>query len=567
MKRSVGGFIAAGVGLGFVLVGLGVQAARLALYKSFSIDEFQYAHAAWLVARGEVPYRDFFEVHLPLVYQALAPVFWLLGDSPLHILALRVGMLLPLVGTCVAAASLNRRHGLLAMLLAPALLLATPPFVTLATEIRPDPLAFALFLGALALVSARPASSARAFGAGALLVAAVWGSQKVLFHGGIIGLALAVDLVARRGREPALLPAPRAFLAGAGAVLALIAAYLTVTRSWAAWWHWCFVWASEHQRHYPGFSWRSYFEPVWKEHPWLFTLAGLGLAATVRRLGSAGRRMLSEPDLLLLLALPATFGSYALQRAPFPYSLLPFLGVVAILAARGAAAVLGALEARAWKVAGASALLLLLGGQLWRLEERLAASRNERQRDVLARVATLTAPGDVAYDNSGGYVSRPHAYFYFYTDAYLRGAIADTLAREVPEALVASGCVLRVDDLRTEGLPASLRRFLTEHYQPLDGDVFLWGQRYEAPAPGALEAKFLAVRDDRYFIEPASALEQGALFIDERRITEPVFTLSKGEHAVRYEGSARAFYLLWLPRDGQRWAPRPGQPPTYSRLF
>ncbi len=561
------GSVATRVGFGGVLLGLGIQAVRLALHKTFSIDEFQYAHSAWLVARGQVPYRDFFEVHLPLVYQALAPVFWLLGDSPLNILSLRVGMLVPLVGTCASAASLNRRYGLLAVFLAPALLLATPPFVSLATEIRPDPFAFALFLGALALLASPLASRARAFGAGALLVAAVWGSQKVLFYGGIIALALGLDLVARRGRAPALVSTPRAFLAGAGAVLALIAAYLTATSSWAAWWHWCFVWASEHERYYPGFSWRAYFDPVWKEHPWLFTLAVLGLAATVRRWWSAGRLRWSEPELLLLLALPATFGSYALQRAPFPYSLLPFLGVVTLFAARGAAVVLGALESRVWKVAGGGALVVLLGVQLWRLEARLAGSRNERQREVLAQVARLTAPSDVVYDNSGGYVSRPHAYFYFYTDAYLRSAIAETLAREVPAALVASGCVLRVDDLRTEGLPSALRRFLDEHYQPLDGDLFLWGQRYEVPGAGALEANFLAVREDRYFLEPASALEQGTLLIDGQRVSEPSFTLSRGEHSVRYEGRARLLYLLWLPRDGQRWTPRPGLPPTYSRLF
>jgi hypothetical protein len=561
------GTVAARVGLGAVLLGLGLQAARLALHKSFSIDEFQYAHAAWLVAHGEVPYRDFFEVHLPLVYQALAPVVWLLGDSPLNILALRVGMLVPLASTCAAAASLNRRYGLLAVFLAPALLLITPPFVTLATEIRPDPFAFALFVGALALLASRPVSRARAFGAGALLVAAVWGSQKVLFHGGIIGLVLGMDLVTRRGRTPALIPAPRAFLAGAGAVLALIAAYLTATRSWAAWWQWCFVWASEHQRHYPGFSWRAYFDPVWKGHPWLFTLAAIGLVATVRNWWSAGRLRWSDPELLLVLALPATFGSYALQRAPFPYSLLPFLGVVVLFAARGAAAVLGSLESPVWKVAGGGALVVLLGVQLWRLEEHLAASRNERQREVLARIATLTAPSDAVYDNSGGYVSRPHAYFYFYTDAYLRSAIAETLVREVPKALLASGCVLRVDDLRTEGLPPALRRFLDEHYQPLDGDLFLWGQRYEVPSSGVLETRFLAVREDRYFIEPASALEQGTLLVDGQRITEPIFTLSPGEHAVHYEGAARGLSLLWLPRDGQRWTPRPGLPPTYSRLF
>ncbi|MDC0710602.1 hypothetical protein POL68_19145 [Stigmatella sp. ncwal1] len=562
-----GARLAALLGLGGALIGLGVQAARLALFKSFSIDEFQYAHAAWLVAKGQVPYRDFFEVHLPLVYQVLAPVFWFSGDTPLSILALRAAMLVPLAGTCVAAASLNRRQGLAAMLLAPVVLLATPPFVTLATEIRPDPLAFALFLGALALLSGRQGSSARAFGAGALLVAAVWGSQKVLFYGGILGVALAGDLLARRGQRPALLASPQAFLAGMGAVLALIAAYLTVTGSWAEVWHWCFAWAVEHQRHYPGFSWRVYLEPVWTQHPWLFTLAGLGLAATVRGWWHLGPSRWSAPDLLLLLALPATWGAYALQRAPFPYSLLPFLGLLAVFAARGVPVGLELLKAPASKAVGVLAVFALLGVEWGRLERRLAQDPNTRQREVLSLIDTLTAPGDVAYDNSGGFVSRPHAHFYFYTDAYLRGAIAGTLAREVPEALRAQGCVLLLEDLRKKGLPLALRRFLDEHYQPFDGDISLWGQRYDVPSGGLAEARFLAVRADTYFIEPASALELGTLFIDGAPVTAPEFTLGRGAHTVRYEGQASTFHVLWLPENGHRWTPQRGLAPAYSRLF
>jgi hypothetical protein len=554
---------------GWVLAlgGLGLQSLRLALHKAFSIDEFQYAHAAWLVSRGQVPYRDFFEVHFPLVYQVLAPLFGVLGDDPRNVLALRAAMLVPLAGACAAVAVLNRREGRATALLAPVLLLALPPFVRFATEVRPDALAIALFLGALAALSVRPASRAWGVAAGALLAASVWGSQKVLFYGGAVGAVLAVDLVARRGRAPALVPMPHAFLAGAGGVLAAVAAYLTVSGSWAAWWQWCFVWASEHQRHYPGFSSSKYLLPALAEQPWLFTLAALGFAASVRRWWRSGPARWSDPDVLLLLAVPATFGSYALQRAPFPYSLLPFLGVLAPFMARGVAVVFGWLRSPPARVAGAVAVVALLAVQGLRLEALLDGGGNARQREVLAHIATLTGPEDVAYDNSGGYVSRPHAHFYFYTDAYLRGAIAGTLAREIPEALVASGCVLRVDDLRTSGLPPALRRFLAEHYQPFDGDISLWGQRYEVAEGRPLEGRFLAVREGRYFVEPETVLTRGALFIDGARVTEPEFTLSRGEHAVRYEGPKGPFHLLWLPRDGRRWTPRPGLPPSYSRLF
>lgn len=551
-------------GLGAVLGVLALQAARLALHKAFSIDEFQYAHAAWLMAHGQVPYRDFFEVHFPLVYQLLAPVFRLLGDDPRNVLALRAAMLVPLAGACVSVFLLNRREGHIAALLAPVMLLCSPGFLHFATEVRPDALTAALFLGALAALSVQPGTVRSSFLAGALLVASAWGSQKALLFGGLVAAVLLADLLLRRNAPPALIAAPRAFFAGLACATGAVAMYLTVTGSWSAWWQWCFVWASEHQRHYPGFSWREYLVPALWEQPAFFLLAGVGFVARVPRLLKCSR----TPDLLLFVAVPATFGAYALQRAPFPYSLLPFLGVLAPFAARGVLSVLTKLRTPMGRTVGLAGLFCLFGVQAAQVELLLDGGGNARQREVLARIAVLTGPEDVVYDNSGGFVSRPHAHFYFYTDAYLRGSLAGLLSDEMPRVLVEQGCVMRVDDLRTSGLPLALRRFLDTHYQPYDGDLFLWGQRYRVPMySGVLEDRFLAVRTDRYFVQPASTLDTGTLLVDGERITAPEFSLSRGEHTLRYEGHAESFQLLWLPRDSKRWTPRPGAPATYSRLF
>ena len=46
----------------------------------FSIDEWQYGHATWLVAQGARPYLDFFEHHFPLSYVLHAPFFWIDWD-------------------------------------------------------------------------------------------------------------------------------------------------------------------------------------------------------------------------------------------------------------------------------------------------------------------------------------------------------------------------------------------------------------------------------------------------------------------------------------------------------
>jgi hypothetical protein len=558
------------LGLALCLALLAVQAVQIARYKYFTVDEYQYAHAAWLVADGQVPYRDFFEVHFPLVYQVLSPVFLIAGDDPTAIVALRLGMVPFLAIFCGAVGLLNVRQSRLAAIAAPALLLALPTFASQATEIRPDAIAAALFLASLGVLRVTRLSD-RVCGAtsGFLMVASAWGTQKAAFYGSVYALALLVDLAARRSDEVRgirpLLRSPAAFVVGAAVGLSMIAGYLTATGSWDDWWHWCFVWAVDHQRHYPGFSWHRYMDPIVIETPWLFILAAWGLARTVRALNARGRDALRDPDLLLIAALASTFGSIALQRAPFAYSFLAFLALVAVLASRGVGYLLEARVRPAVRVALAMALLVLLVMQSATLATYVNQS-NAWQLDVLSRIGRLTAPDDPAYDNSGGYIARPHAYKYFYTDLYLRESIAETLARDVPRAIVESGTVLHLSDQRFGTLPQTLKAFLDRHFQPVDGDVALWGQHYVVPSSGALADTFLANRDDQYFLSPAPAFDRGVLTIDGEPVRTPVFRLSKGEHRIGYQGPPGEIDVLWLPRDGKRWEPRRGLPSLFSRF-
>jgi len=514
-------------------------------------------------------------VHFPLVYQVLAPLFLVGGDDPRTIVLLRLGMLPFLLLACVATALLNRARGRVASLAAPLLLLALPPFVTLATEIRPDAVACALFLAALAVLRVDRASDRVAgFASGLLLAASVWGSQKAAFYGSVFALAFIFDVLAAAARtaSPAatrtspLLRNPTAFVLGGASGAGVVALYLTITGSWSAWWEWCFAWAAEHQRGYPGFGFGRYLLPIVLDAPWLFALAAWGVARTAHDLRVRGRSAVREPDLLLLAALASTFASFALQRAPYPYSLLPFLAVTAVVGARGLADLLGARTRPMLRAATALVLLAVLAVQSATLA-RFVSSSNAGQLRVLESVARLTDPTDAAYDNSGGYVTRPHAYRYFYTDSFLRESIAGTLVAEVPQAILDRGAVLHLRDLRFDTLPAPLRAFVTRHFQPLDGDVALWGQHFVVPVDGRLETTFLAVRDDTYFVTPAQALERGVLTIDDVVVTEPVFRLSKGEHRVVYAGAPGEIDVLWLPRDGRRWQPRRDLAPTFSRLF
>ena len=45
-------------------------------------DESQHLHVAWLIAQGQVPYRDFWEHHLPFFHYAMAPLTAWLAERP-----------------------------------------------------------------------------------------------------------------------------------------------------------------------------------------------------------------------------------------------------------------------------------------------------------------------------------------------------------------------------------------------------------------------------------------------------------------------------------------------------
>lgn len=564
--------------LGLLLAHFAFQTVRLGLDKRYSIDEFQYAHAAWLVAQGDVPYRDFFEVHHPLLYQVFSPVFLLGGDEPGLIWFLRLGMLGILALTVAALWRLNAGRSRWEAWGAVLFLLLMLPFTDRATEVRNDALAFALFAWVLALLTGPVATAAarhrRALVAGALLALAVWGTQKAVYYGAIFAAAFIVDLAWHRPRrQNCLLLSPWRFAGGFLAVAGLIAGYLAATGSADAWWRWCVAWAFQIERDHVEVPWTLYLGEALLRTWWIAGLAVVGVVTTMRELSRDGHPG-GRADLLLLLALPSSFVAHAAQKASYPYNLIPLLGLLAVFAARGVGACVDrsrAALAREHTGAPFAALVGLLLAVLLVLRAHNAldariAQDNRHQHEVLARLGELTDPADVCYDNSGSFVARPHATFMFYTERTTRRRDADALARTVPASILDSGAVLMLRDRRFETLPGGLKAFLRAHFQPYSGDLWLWGQRYEVHGNG-MSTSFLAVRDDLYFVEPPDLAEQGRLLIDGEAVVQPVFRLGRGEHRVQVVGESAPFSLLWLPRNGERYEPQPTARPRFSVVF
>jgi hypothetical protein len=619
----------------------------VSLRKSFTLDEFQWAHAAWEVANGRVPFRDFFEVHFPLNYQYMSLAFRL-GDAndPTQILTMRM-MMLPLLALMAWGMwQANRRDGPALALLSPILAFTLPSWVSRATEIRHDPLAFALFMGAIGFLYLRRGPvKLRAAASGLLLALACWGTQKVLVYGVVFLGAGVTDLLINRPKGcDCLLGDPIAFLLGFGAVGLTIAGWLRLHDVWEPFYQWCFAWAADYQVKQTPFSWFKKLMPMLRYAWWYFGLTGIGIAITLRRLRDESDH--ADPDQVLLLAWLSTWASWALQQAPWSYSAIPFIAVSCVFAGRGAAGVLAfadqhearggsrfvmtlpltllflaaltrngdqlegeihpldrheyaELEARYFDEEEQNLLGLPNSGEglefeteeTQEVEERQEAPdteevderpkwerffdkpewaeldepQNEYQLRVLAKVGELTDPNDAVYDNTGTFVARPHAYWFYYTFRSIWTYHSEMLIDEVPQALEESGAVMMLIDSRYGALPKPLRKHIQAHYQPYNGDIFMAGQYFKprGKVDRAQKAKFTAVVEGDYFVYPPTALSEARLRIDGKRPSSQVFSLGRGEHRVTFRSSAQAFYILWRPRNGELWHPNPNAEPRF----
>lgn len=104
-------------------------------------DEVEHVHAAWLVAVGQVPYRDFFQHHHPLLWLTMAPLVRVLPQSSAAVIVLRLGYVgVALVTVCLAwrlawLSTYSSRVAWIAVIL----LGSSGTFLISVMQIRPDP--------------------------------------------------------------------------------------------------------------------------------------------------------------------------------------------------------------------------------------------------------------------------------------------------------------------------------------------------------------------------------------------------------------------------------------------
>lgn len=555
-----------GVGLAVALLLWMGLAFRISSFRSFAVDEFAYAHAAWLIAQGAVPHLDFFETKFAGPLWLFSLVFAVGGDDPHLIRALRIFVWPVLAVVAISAGVLNRPFHRLAPLATVLVLLANPVFTNTALEIRPDIVALACLMAALAFAAQGGRGPTTGAAIGVLLGLCAWGSAKALIYASPVALAWLYERCVPVDEEDRLFRAPWAIVAGFVAVVAGVLTLLVGTGSLDAF----FAQAIAHNRQFlVGERWRPWQPDVvflLMNAPWLHVLAlvELGSLAFGDDRSSARERRMTG---VLALLLASSFASHALQLYPFLYSLLPLMAIEAVFAGRGLVRMTSwisrgqrtgaeahlatrlesvrrplAVGLVGWAAVGAARSVALLYA--------IGAPTNQSQLALLDQIERVSRPGDAIYDNSGSYVSRPNAYFMPWTDAPMRTLWATKLVREVPLAIEASDCVVAVLDERFHSLPDELKFYLRSHFTPTTNGVLLWGADFKTEQ-GVVDGVFEANRSGRYRIFPSTLPGGGTLSLDGTTVSGDVLELTEGNHEVRYRGSAEGFRLQWSPEDSR----------------
>jgi hypothetical protein len=461
MRRLAPGVLAAVLALAVVLR-VGVVANR-----HIDPDESQHLHVAWLLSQGQVPYRDFWEHHLPFFHYAMAPLTAALADRPEVYFAARA-LMAGLAGVAIWLTwLLARRLSVDGAVWAVIILAFLPQFAETSTETRPDVSALvAHLLSLVALVRWRETDRRRwLWAAGAWQGVALALALKAIF--GLPGVLLVAawsgprresvwrDRVASVTR----LAGGLAFALGTlliglwavGGMTALQGLYEDVIRSSA------------------GFVDFGKTRPVFGSEVGTLLAAGLGLLLVIRVRGLSvlrhpvhGPLLLPTLSVVVALHLPTT-------PAVYQHAWLPILPVVAVYAGLALATLTewARQSPTRWRrglaVTAVAAAVVVPAG-----ETVLFAARDQNSDDLrLMRLELqLACPRDAVLDGTALYVFRPAAYRY---GALIRG-VREWVARgTIPEEMIADDIraarpPIAHADFRIRGMIGPVADLLRRHY-------------------------------------------------------------------------------------------------------
>jgi hypothetical protein len=556
-----------------VLAALGLLAAlaislvtvhRFGQERFFTIDEYQYGHATWLVSEGRRPYADFYEHHFPLSYVLHSPL--LLGDGSFRERALRLRLVpfgyLALLCAVLGVAGYGVTRNVHAALLSALAPLAVGFGLMSAVDYRADNFAACLFMACLALLEANRRWNRRgvALLCGLLFMVAVFMTQKmVVVGGGTFAVFAALDFARRRRARGAAAPAPFVrhpvpFAASAAAVFVAVIGAGALLGMLPAAWEATILHAFQHELHYPAASSAlgDYVAPFWQATRWS-TAPILLFAALFFGIGRNG---------FWAVAIVVSATAAARAKAQYPYDYVFVCYAVALCAMRGYSLVVERLRfegrlGEAIRPLLYLAPLLLLPDQVDFLSR---GSTNEQQMNMMQKIEAFSSRDDVVIDGAGGAMFRNHASYYWYHGDAHRVMFADYFRRDLVEDYRRSKALFWIIDFRLKKLPRPVHSFQRRHYVQADRGLFTLG--FVTPATSGASQRFEidVIRAGDYYVHPQPAAageesrniepaDRGGLLIEGRHVSGGSLRLDEKRYLVEVLPHTPRMILSLLPPE------------------
>ncbi len=472
-----------GITLIALAAGMIVLLAATSEIREFDPDEFQHLQVAWLVASGEIPYKDFFEHHTPLYHFLISP---LLSDKALitdgnaaerMVIALRwIGIVLSVGILALTYLITKMLAGRLQALFAVALMASSVVFIKKAIEIRPEQLALSLLLvSTLALALAKESNQWRwcFLLSGISTTLAVLANQKAILA--LPGLALTFCAVVAHRRLPV-----RNILQACGIIVAA-SVMAAIPLLWYFWSHdalgdfinsnFLIVAQWKHTS-----ALRRLLAIVFREDILIFFLAGLGLLDCLAQ---------ERPTSMWRLAVSAPFFSMAFFMPIFPavqyqYVLL-MLPYLAILGGIGAAIAIKPLVALRSPILQFALVIPVMAVGLHALsliaDER--SMRNNRTLEALRYIVERTPPDATVMTSwTPGIAFRKPAFFYLFLHPEIRFLIPEEAYASLAEGLrsrAVAPAVIEMDG-NMKQLPSEILDLLMKGWEPT-GVGNLWRRK------------------------------------------------------------------------------------------
>ncbi len=529
----------------------------------FTIDEYQFGHATWMVAQGQLPYVDFYEHHFPLGY--LLHGFFFPDDASFIERALLMRKItffyllltMLLLGWVSFSATKNAFAGLLSV----ALPLSFGFGLMSAIDYRADVWAACLFIACLALLEHNRGRESWPLAAlaGVLFAGSILMTQKmVIFAGGSIGLMLIPNILERLGLiqvEPGrrLITCPGTFVSSATAIGGVVLLASIATGTLPEMFEITFVQAIEHEQIYKPFSAWKYF-PRFLEVTGLSTLA-IVLAAIILFLSTAFRSFWLIPFVVVLI------GGF-LIRAPYPYNFVCLSFLLCICAVRGYTSIIDLAwpDGPSWRAVRPLLFLLPVAAIFQQLAFVAGTTTNAHQLNLLEKIEQHTTPDDTVIDDAGGALFRPdRGYYWYHSIAHVR-LPGDYFSKQVIEDMRASRAPFWIYDMRFNILPPPARRYLVEHYIHVDSSLFGLGFRIQG-ASGQAEhkTKIDVIRAGEYwvsldtrwsgtrYVRGREAPWQEDLLLDGKPIESNPFFLEEGVYEVTALPRSPGYKISYFP--------------------